>query len=783
MGCDMAKESRKAQPTADEKLLELAYKRFKSAEDAQADARENWKQDVEFALLGNQWPENIKRDREVENRPCLTTNKLPQYIKQVTNDQRQNRPAIKVRPVDDAADPETAEIIQGIIRHIESNSNSDIAIDNAFFYAVAASFGFFRVVTDYIEGTFEQDIYIKQIPNALAVYYDPMAREPDGSDWGWCFVVEDITKEDFESRYPNRPAPFKLGEGLQSWMGEKTVRIAEYFYKESGTETIYLLKNGEVVTKADYEAKGMKDEIVKEREQEKTDIKWCLLGGDSILERKEWAGAYIPVLPVFGDMVTKDGKPTLISLIRFAKDAQMMYNYYRSTETEIMALQPKAPFIGTPEQFEGHEDQWADANSSNQAFLPYNAVPNAPAPQRQGYTAPPSGVLQGAANAEKDLMSTIGIYEAGLGMRSNEQSGRAILARQKEGDIATFHFIDNLTRTIRHLGRLLVDLIPKIYDTPRVARIMGEDGSEQRKQINAPIMEKKKNGQEVQRIYDLGLGRYDVAVTVGPSFNTRRQEAAEAMTQMVQANPALMQVAGDLIMKSMDFPGADDLAERLRKTLPPELAPQVEGEEGEDGQPQLPPQVMQQMQQMQQQIEQMGQALQQADAQLNEKQSKQQMEAMKLQIEQFRAETDRMKAESDAQLKAAELAGRKGDNDITELEKVQFEAELAIRLKEMDIDAAIERDLLKMKAETAPQVQITATPEMECEKGEGMKHEKGEGKHGEMMETVLELTKALTAPKRIIKDAAGNPVGVERVGYELPDKIERDENGDIEGTS
>ena len=641
----------------DEKLIEEAKKRFAKSVEAEAENRKNWIDDVQF-YSGEQWPTEIKRAREFDSRPCLTVNRLPQFVRQVTNDQRQNRPSIKIRPADDNADPDTAEILQGLVRHIESNSNADQAYDNAFFYAVTGSFGYFRIVTDYAsDNSFEQEIFIRRIANPLSVYGDADSNEPDGSDWNYCFVVEEVPRDAFEAEYGKETvADWDQGSGSDGgWVTKEVVRVAEYYYVETQKVKIYLHADGSVSEEPG--ADPMFPDL-DSREVSKRVVKWAKIGGDKVLDKTDLPGTYIPVIPVYGDEVIIDGKKELISLIRFAKDPQRMLNYWRSTETELVALQPKAPFVVAEGQLEGYEGEWKQANTKNFAYLTYNPVDvngnQVPAPQRQGFAAPPSGVLQGALNAESDLKSVTGIYDASLGAKSNETSGKAILARQKEGDVSTFHFIDNMTRAIRQAGRILVQYIPAIYDTPRVVRILGEDGTEDIRKVNQPVIEKDEQGNPIERIYDLKLGTYDVVCAAGPSYSTQRQEAAASMQAILQAAPQLMQVAGDLLVKNLDWPGADELAERLKKTIPPELQDEEEQ--------QIPPQVQQAMQQMEQaiqereqMIQQLMQELQSLKAQEGNDQAKVAIDAKKVEIDAYKAETDRLKVELEAQATQAEI--------------------------------------------------------------------------------------------------------------------------------
>jgi hypothetical protein len=607
----MPKNEKKSQEVPD--ILETAKKRFALAVEAESEIRKEALEDLRFST-GEQWPADVKKSRELDRRPCLTINRLPNSIHQLTNDQRQNRPSVKVSPVDDKADIEVAKILQGIIRHIEYASDADTAYDTAFDSAVRAGFGFVRVVTEYCDPmSFEQDIRIKRIRNRFSAYLDPSYQLPDGSDAQWGFVVEDMSKEEYKAEYPDSKLADStdfdvLGDRRADWMTEDTFRIAEYFYKEMKDTKIYLLSDKSVVTDAEIEEhfQGVLPEgvtIVDERMTQLPVIKWVKMNGLEILEETEWPGRWIPIIPVLGEELDIDGKRILKGIVRDAKDPQRMYNYWASAETETIALAPRAPFIGVEGQFEGYESEWNTANVRNHAFLQYKAKtiggqPVGP-PQRNVYEPPVQAITQARGMAAEDLKATTGIYDAALGNRSNENSGVAIQRRATQAQTSNFHFMDNLAKSIRHIGRILVDLIPKVYDTERAIRILGEDGNEEIIQINK-LFERK--GKSVQ--YNLGSGKYDVTVNTGPSFESKRQEAVQAMLDLTRAYPQVAQVAGDLMVRNMDWPGAQDIADRLKKTLPPGLADDKDGK-----QPQAPPEMQAQMQQMNQMIEQLTEQL------------------------------------------------------------------------------------------------------------------------------------------------------------------------------
>lgn len=583
-------------------VLATARSRLDMAISALSESREDEIDDLRF-YAGSpdnhwQWPADVLATRgavqgqTINARPCLTINKLPQHVRQVTNDQRQNRPSGKVIPADDGADIEVAEIFDGVIRHIEYISDADVAYDTACENQVSYGEGYIRILTEYCDdNTFNQDLKIGRVRNSFSVYMDPLIQDPCGSDAQWCFITEDITKDEYHRRYPKAsPANTlqSLGVGDQSisnWINENTVRIAEYYYVDYENKTLNLYPGNQTAFENSPEDKMFKMQFVKplrSRIAEIKKVKWCKINGYEILEETDWAGKYIPVVRVVGNEFEVDGRLYVSGLVRNAKDAQRMYNYWASQEAEMLALAPKAPFIGYGGQFEGYEQQWKTANTQNWPYLEVNpdvtdgqgAV--LPLPQRAQPPMASSGLLQAKAGASEDIKSATGQYNASLGMTSNERSGKAILARQRESDVGTYHYVDNLSRAIRYVTRQLVDLIPKIYDTERIARIIGEDGTSDMVKFNPDQPEPVKKivneqGIVIEKIYNPSVGKYDVVVTTGPGYATKRQEALEAMAQLLQGNPQLWQVAGDLFVKNMDWPGAQEMSKRFAKTIDPKL--------------------------------------------------------------------------------------------------------------------------------------------------------------------------------------------------------------------
>ena len=659
-------QSRKTRDAAD--VLARMRDRLQQSLSAYSESRDSELDDLRF-MAGSpdnrwQWPQEVLATRgavqgqTINARPCLTINKLPQHVRQVTNDQRQNRPAGKVIPVDDKADIEVAQVFDGMVRHIEYISDADVAYDTACDNQVTFGEGYVRILTEYCDDdTFDQDIRICRIRNSFSVYMDPHIQDPCGSDAEYCFITEDMPKDEFERLFPNAEPISSISvrgvgdEQLSQWIREDSVRIAEYFYAYYDSVKLHLYPGNVTAYGGSPEAKQMEMmglKPIRSRDVEVRRIKWMKTNGYEILEEQEWPGKWIPVVRVVGNEFEVDGRLYISGLVRNAKDAQRMYNYWVSQEAEMLALAPKAPFIGYGGQFEGYEHQWKTANTSNWPYLEVNPdVTDAqggvlPLPQRAAPPLPQTGLIQAKMGASDDIKATTGQYDSSLGATSNERSGRAILARERQGDTGTYHYVDNLARAIRYVTRQLVDLIPKIYDTQRIARIIGMDGETDTVRIDPTQPEPVRKimdetGIVIEKIYNPSVGKYDVAVSTGPSYYTKRQEAMVAMGEILQANPQLWAVAGDLFVKNMDWPGAQEIAERLAKTIDPKLL------EASDESPAL--------QAAQQQIQAMGAEMEQMFTMLQNVQ--QSMEAREVQVKEFEAEVKAYQAETD-RIKAVE---------------------------------------------------------------------------------------------------------------------------------
>jgi hypothetical protein len=592
-----------------------AMKFLRLSNDADTSNRSEALEDLKFAA-GDQWPTEIQNSRNLEARPCLTINKIDPYIRQVTNQQRQARPRIKVHGMNTSSDEKLAEILTGVIRHIEVNSDADQAYDTAFDYSVRMGWGYFRVVTDYIrDDSFDQEIYIRPIDNPFTVYFDPNSILPDGSDAERCLITTVLEKKVFQDMYPDADlGSFTYrgtGDDSAEWIMKDDIRIAEYFYTERKAVKLVQLSDGTAVFEDELPA----EEILRmagitrvgERESMRKQIKWCKLTAMEVLEERTWPGKYIPIVPVYGQQLVIESKRKKYGLVRNAKDPQRMLNFWQTSITESVALAPKAKWLLAEGQDEGHELEWASANIKSTPVLRYKQKDiegqPAPAPVRLQPEPPPAGILAASASINNDLQAVLGIFDPNQ-MPTGNLSGKAINGQQQQMDLTNFHYFDNLTRSIRFAGKILLDLIPKIYDHERVMRIIGYDNQPELVVLNQRTVD----AAGVTKILnDVTVGEYDVVMETGPGYNSKRQEAVANMMPLLSASPDLMKIAGDLVFRNMDFPGADVIADRLAASNP--LA-------NIDEKSDIPPQAQMQIAQSKQMIEQMQQQMQQMELML-----------------------------------------------------------------------------------------------------------------------------------------------------------------------
>ena len=631
-------------------ILQLAIKRAESANTYWNDNYDESKGDVRF-IFGEQWDEEAVKERELTKRPCLTLNKMPQFINRLIGSQKQNNQTIKLYPINGYAEAKVAsqagskdypmsKIIEGLISNIESTSNAQQHYKSAFQHSVEGGFGWLRVLTEYSnDDTFNLDLKIEHIVNRWSVLIDPSFKEPDASDMNYCFIFDKIHKDEFKKRYPKATIGdiSSSNDESNSWQNEDYYKIAEYFVRVPKKENLLLMSDGNVYEEST--AKDVLDElrqkgitVIRPRTVTRYEVKWYKITAQSILEKGVWDGQTIPVAPVWGRQTDLPDRRYFKGLINEAKDAQRMQNYWNTTATEKVALSPKAPYIGTVQMFEGHERVWENANNANYSYLPYNRQPDGSRPMRESPAPMPSAELQMASMMTDEIKSTIGIYDASLGARSNETSGRAIIARQREADTGTYVFLDNLNMAIARIGEILVEMIPKIYDTERIVRVRFPDGTGDFVKINEEIVDTQTG--KVALLNDISFGKYDVSIATGPNYATKRLEAAANLLDCTKAVPQVAQVAPDLIAKSMDFEDIEEVTERLRKTLPPEMLSPEEKEEISKNMPPPPPPSPEQQLEMQK----VQMSLQTEQLKLKQQELKTQEQGLKLEEQKLKLE-------------------------------------------------------------------------------------------------------------------------------------------------
>lgn len=667
-------------------IVTLARKRLDEAATADLPNRDRSESDLAFLIGEGQWPEEVRQQREDEGKPCLTLNQLPKFVRTVTGQIRQINPAIRIIPAGNEATEDVAEIMEGLVRQIEAHCDAASVYEQSAESAAACGIGNFRVRADYCDdNSFDQELLIERIHNPSAVFWDPMAKHSSRMDAGYCFILEEMKIEDFKADYPDAVAEDITAEhrpsDLRRWFTPDTVSVAEYYWIEYERYTIGLMRDGSVVK----DPKPPMD-FTKKREVKAPRVKWAKVTGAEVLEGPtDIPCRQIPVFAVTGEEWHLGEEMYRSSVIRFAKDAQQLYNYGRSAHAEIVALQPKAPYMVTPKQVAGLEGLWAGANRTNAPYLPYNPDPAAPPPQRSTPPVPSPGLMQEIALSLEDLKNTTGVYDASLGSRSNETSGVAIAERQQEAQIGTSIYADNMIKAIHACGRVLVEMIPAIYDTTRVIRILGEDDQEKQVQINQIMQDMQ--GRLV--VNDLTVGKYDVRVSSGPSYDTKREAASDGMMAFINAFPPAAQVTADLIAKAQDWPDADKFADRLRKILPPGVI------EVEDMDPEQQQQVEQQAQQAQQ-MEQMQMQMQQMRAQLE-------MAELEAKAQKYTADAAKTMAETDETL---------ADTQKTQMETADLQFELAAKSGQLNavIQDAVARALMGVMAQQAPQGQPMPQP-------------------------------------------------------------------------
>jgi hypothetical protein len=669
-----------------EDILEAGKERFNKAMDAWAKNRMDALADLKF-YRGDQWSQDLQRVGAVRKEPTLTVNRFPQFVKQVENELRNQSISLNVYPTDEVGSEETAQVFAGIIRDIERKSYAQSAYIHAAGEsgAMVPGFGFLKLETVYSgQRGFNQEIRISSPHDPFLIVPDGDAVEPDSSDATCWFEFDDYSVDAYKKAFPHSEmATLDLqvyGSKLSSWVGGEGIRVVKYWYKEENEVIEYLMEDGSVVNNIGFydpnedqdereEARGpdadkkagklSQKAVLRTRSVIDTKVKWVIFNGVEVLEHGEWADNEFPFVSIYGPTLIVDGERDIRGIIRHAKDSQKMLNYMASSAVRRIGSANKAPWIVDIKSIKGYENQWKTANTENWSMLPYNSTDpdnnnrQLTPPTRADQTGQINDLLAAASKFEGDLKATIGIYDAGLGATPNEQSGVAIKTLAQQGQNSNYHFSDALQRGIQRLGYLLIRLIPKIYDTARVVRIIGDDSQERLVKINQIFVE----GGE-QKMHDLGAGEYGVAVSAGPAYATRKSQALEQIIKLVGGDPAVMPFIQDILVGEMDFDKAPVIQERLRKLLALKAPQLLE----QDEQAPVPPQAQAAIAQQQNIIQSLTQELQAMQQELQklhfEKATKQidheQQKAIivlknqaDLAVEQARAQVATLKAENE----------------------------------------------------------------------------------------------------------------------------------------
>lgn len=655
-----------AKDKEDQSILKEAIKFRDVAQDYWNPIYEKGLEDKRFVTIeGAQWESTALEKRKQQGKPSLEINLVRAYVQQQINTMRQNRPQAKVVPVDSGADPEIAKVFEGLIKDVEESSNFEDALDTAAANQVHAAVGFYRITTDYIhEKSFNQEPRFKPIENPQAVLIDPLSKALDGSDMAKALVCEWVDKDQIKKDYGEDAVTDFEMENMEDWDNstDNTVCVAEFFYKDQVADTLCLLDDGSVEFKSLLLEQWAEDElaqlVVNERETTRTEIKWAKLTGCKVLEKGVFPGEYIPIFPVYGEVTWVENKRHIFSLVHFAKDAQRLFNYWKSTEAHILQKNQDEMTIVDDRGIAGFEE-WQ--NPSGAAYLRFKATDEngnqIPYPTKLGAAAPPIGILNASESAKGLIPDILNMHAPQMGQDVNQQSGVAIGLLQRQSDTAQFHFQDNINKTIRHSARVLIGLFPILYDTEMVRRIIGADGESELVKLNAQPQTQDEQTRAINGILnDVSAGRFDVRMDTGPSFNTQREQSFALMMQLVQSNPALFNLVADLIVINSPLLNSKEIAERVKMLVPA----QALGKDKID-----PEQAKAQIAQLDQLVQKMTADLEALQGQLNDKNAERN-------IEVFKAELQAQKDIQVAQINAASRADVQELRSVAELLKQQM---------------------------------------------------------------------------------------------------------------
>lgn len=582
-------------------VVKQATERFRRCAEWQAEARDNFLQDHKFrhgdSYNGYQWPNRIRDQRDVDNRPCLTMNVIKQHNLQIINEAKQNKSAVAIRATGNGATKKAADMVAAWVRHTEYISDAQQAYSTAQEYQVDAGWGWWRVVAEYeSERSFNQVAKIKRVWDPLSIYEDPDCVSKDKSDMNFAFVFDLVPDEMLEKVYPQVAElgtlqPLYNSTQDDSWNVKDHTRVCEYFRKEKFRDKLISFlapqPDGSVARKELLRSqlpKEMWEELQKAagskwRDTQTEEIQWFLIIGQKIVDRTTWPGKYIPLVKCFGEESIIDGKFDCAGHTRSMLDAQRMYNYNSSSQVEFVALQGKTPWIAAVQAIEEYETYWNTANIVNHSVLPWNAFNDEgeaiPAPKRQEPPSASPAYEQGMTTAFNQMMMTSGQWQNQMGMQGNERTGAAINARQQQGYTSVYHFQDNYAMALRLTGRILIDLMPHVLDTKRLLQLRDQEGNDFELEVDPgakqAYMEHLNEDQEIaRRVFNPQLGTYGIESDVGPAYGTRREQTAEVLKLLLTQAPTLTPIIGDLLLRSLDIAESEEAAQRLHRMIPPQ---------------------------------------------------------------------------------------------------------------------------------------------------------------------------------------------------------------------
>ncbi len=557
---------------------EDVLKLLTEAQDADQDNRE--------AALEAQWFIE-KQDGQWEpewwdansGKPRYTFDMTSPIVDQIAGEIEQADFDIKVRPAGGDSSKETAQILDGLIRNIENISNASAIYSHAGRNMVATGIDGWRVVQEYCDGmSYDQDLMIKPIYNfSERVWFDVGSQTRDRSDSKYCFVLQAIPSDEYKERFPKGSGQSVSSGRTKTGYYQKAATIVcgqIYYVKYEKTE-IAMLSDGKIIELTD-DTKAVLDELadngitVSQSRPRKKPVVYSRLfdGSGWLTDEQRTVFSYIPVIPTYGNFKVIEDKTVYRGVVQKLMDPQRVMNYSLSREIEEGALAPRAKYWMTPKQAAGHEEKLRTMNVNSDPVQFYNPDPTVAggAPPQQSGGAQINPGLRTVSESMRQIMGqTAGMFAANMGDNPGLQSGVAIKSLQQKGDNGTIKYFKAMEIAISQTARVMVDAMPRVYDTTQQKRILNADGSFEMQTLNQTVIDGQ-TGKPVV-INDLSKGKYDVTCSAGPSFQSRSQEAVQTILEMAAFDPSVIQSGADILFNNLDSPGMDLIAQRKRQQL------------------------------------------------------------------------------------------------------------------------------------------------------------------------------------------------------------------------